>query len=410
MSKKNTYDSKWTANDIHRYLEGSMSAEEVGRFDTELANDPFLKDSVDGYAGHARLYVDHHLERLDQEFNKKTQVKRAPMWAIGAAASFLLLTAAWFMFGDQMFNGRSPIAGNSKEEQKTQRKLEASTQSENSSPNPDYEVSQAPGVTDEAEQNDMRTDEDYAREVTPPSNVLPKIKGATRRKRVKPLTGGIVSGVVTNEEGDPLIGANVYFPSNEAAITTDFNGNFAVELKAYDSVAIVNYDGFDPGIFSLKDEPKQLFALSFSDTDLSDAVVANEEVEDSDSEMDEVLLEEAVIVQEENQKSRAASSAGMDRLQMAIEATPNKGFKKYEKYIRRNLDYPSAARTAKISGEVIVQFKVLPNGELFDIRILQSLGYGCDEEAVRLVKEGPSWASEDQKEIRQAIYAIKFKL
>ncbi len=63
----------------------------------------------------------------------------------------------------------------------------------------------------------------------------------------------------------------------------------------------------------------------------------------------------------------------------------------YQKYINENLVYPSEAKDANIEGSVKLIFTVNVDSTVTDFIVLQGLGYGCDEEAIRLVKEGPKW-------------------
>lgn len=62
------------------------------------------------------------------------------------------------------------------------------------------------------------------------------------------------------------------------------------------------------------------------------------------------------------------------------------GPKELTKFIYANLCYPAAAIEAKIEGTVMVEYDIDYKGNVVDTRILQSLGYGCDEEAVRVVR------------------------
>ena len=57
-----------------------------------------------------------------------------------------------------------------------------------------------------------------------------------------------------------------------------------------------------------------------------------------------------------------------------------------KEFIKKNLTYPEEAMENRIEGDVIIKYKVSDNGEVFDIAIAKGLGYGCDEEAIRLVK------------------------
>jgi outer membrane biosynthesis protein TonB len=40
---------------------------------------------------------------------------------------------------------------------------------------------------------------------------------------------------------------------------------------------------------------------------------------------------------------------------------------------------------------VTVAFTIEPSGDLTDFRVIRGLGYGCDEEVIRLIREGPRW-------------------
>lgn len=57
----------------------------------------------------------------------------------------------------------------------------------------------------------------------------------------------------------------------------------------------------------------------------------------------------------------------------------------FQAYIRENLRYPKEALDHKIEGEVHVTYRVDGLGHVLDCLVTKSLGYGCDEEAVRLI-------------------------
>lgn len=60
-------------------------------------------------------------------------------------------------------------------------------------------------------------------------------------------------------------------------------------------------------------------------------------------------------------------------------------------YLSQNLKYPAAAQKAGITGKVFISFVVTTEGRIADVQILKGLGFGCDEEAVRVVKQMPNW-------------------
>ncbi|HEY0769113.1 MAG TPA: TonB family protein, partial [Sphingobacteriaceae bacterium] len=67
------------------------------------------------------------------------------------------------------------------------------------------------------------------------------------------------------------------------------------------------------------------------------------------------------------------------------------GEKAFSAYIADNIKYPELAKANKISGRVFVSFIVEKDGELTDIKVLRGLGYGTDEEAIRILKNSQRW-------------------
>jgi len=61
------------------------------------------------------------------------------------------------------------------------------------------------------------------------------------------------------------------------------------------------------------------------------------------------------------------------------------GSSEFKKFILENLKYPAEALEKKIEGDVIVQYDITGLGNVQNIKILNKLGYGCDEEAIRLI-------------------------
>ncbi len=61
------------------------------------------------------------------------------------------------------------------------------------------------------------------------------------------------------------------------------------------------------------------------------------------------------------------------------------------KYLSDSTKYPKTARDAKIEGKVFITFVVTELGYLEDVKVLKWLGYGLDEEALRLVHNMSRW-------------------
>lgn len=60
-------------------------------------------------------------------------------------------------------------------------------------------------------------------------------------------------------------------------------------------------------------------------------------------------------------------------------------------FLNKTLNYPSEAIKAKVQGRVITQFLIEKDGTIGDVKILKGIGYGCDEEAVRVIRLMPKW-------------------
>jgi len=57
-----------------------------------------------------------------------------------------------------------------------------------------------------------------------------------------------------------------------------------------------------------------------------------------------------------------------------------------KKFISENQKYPKAALDNHIEGTVVVKYTINHKGVVIDAKIISGIGYGCNEEAKRLVK------------------------
>ena len=90
------------------------------------------------------------------------------------------------------------------------------------------------------------------------------------------------------------------------------------------------------------------------------------------------------------------------------------GIPRFGDFLSRNLSYPSAAQKSNVEGQVYVQFVVCTDGTLCDYKVLMGVGFGCDEEAVRVIKlSSGKWKPGNQrgKPVRSRFtIPINFKL
>lgn len=70
---------------------------------------------------------------------------------------------------------------------------------------------------------------------------------------------------------------------------------------------------------------------------------------------------------------------------------PPGGMDAWVKYLTENLTYPASAKEKGIQGLVVLTFVVREEGKVDSVEVLRGIGGGCDEEAVRLVKNSGNW-------------------
>ncbi|MDP2413330.1 energy transducer TonB [Daejeonella sp.] len=110
-------------------------------------------------------------------------------------------------------------------------------------------------------------------------------------------------------------------------------------------------------------------------------------------------------VQEQGSASRSlASSEGINASEQAVQPVP--GWDIYRKYIEDNIRKP--LNDPKVSGSVLLSFELDEKGKPFNFHILKGLTEACDKEAIRLIKDGPSWKTRVGSKINTGRIEIRF--
>jgi TonB family protein len=96
--------------------------------------------------------------------------------------------------------------------------------------------------------------------------------------------------------------------------------------------------------------------------------------------------------------------AGIDgKIFTVVEEQPEYpgGMAKLGEYLSQNLKYPQAAMKANAEGTVFVNFILTKEGDITDVKILKGIGFGADEEAIRVMNQMPRWnpARQDGKAV-----------
>ena len=82
-------------------------------------------------------------------------------------------------------------------------------------------------------------------------------------------------------------------------------------------------------------------------------------------------------------------------------------------YISNEMEYPKQALRKRIEGIVYVNFLVDVSGKINHVRLLKGIGYGCDEEAMHIIKHMPDWipGMQNEKEVSVSLnLPIRFSI
>lgn len=184
--------------------------------------------------------------------------------------------------------------------------------------------------------------------------------------------------VTSSEDGLPLPGVNVTVKGTTIGAVTDMQGNYSIPVE----------------------NGTQQLVFSFIGLQTSEVSPANKSTLDMKLLEDVSQLSEVVVTGQGFKSGRDENETAVIKL-----AEPFGGRKAYDKYLENNLRYPQQALESKVKGKVTIDFTIGTDGILRDFNILKSLGYGCDDEVIRLVKEGPKWypSTEDNVAIESTV-------
>ncbi len=141
---------------------------------------------------------------------------------------------------------------------------------------------------------------------------------------------------------------------------------------------------------------------------VEDDVEIEDEIEIDVEADEETIVEEYIPIDDDDEEEET-------QIFTVVESMPGfpGGDAARMKYLGTNIKYPTLARESGIQGRVFVTFVVETDGRVTDVKILRGIGGGCDEEAVRVIKNMPKWNPGKQrgKSVRvQFNMPILFKL
>ena len=177
------------------------------------------------------------------------------------------------------------------------------------------------------------------------------------------ISPNVIRGQITSaEDGSSLPGVNVIIKGRVIGTVTDSHGNYQLNSPEQNPTLVYNFIGMQSQEVKVENKNEIDIQLHESDAELAEIVIT------------------ASRIPELSYNNSITSLA-----------YPETGSKNYKEYLKNNTRYPEQAKVNKIEGRVTVQFTIEANGTLTNFTILHSIGSGCDEELIRLIKEGTKW-------------------
>lgn len=431
-------------DDIAKYNNGEMSPEEMHVLEKKALNDPFLADALDGISSISSDEFKDDLRNLrgslHQKINEKEKHGFNWQWSIRIAAGIILLAVCGYVLNSLFTTDTvepKTLALNKQEEKLESHEPQQQSVSEEEIKSVETPAPKTPTAdqsffseSQEQKRNTVKSDvrqKDFddktiladestnrqTEKTTPPERsyvagaVQPqqqaetfKLEKAdqaeavasapientlakTRARKMAPAkeSQGFVNplaevlqdeviprktihGKVTDADDElPIPGVNVLVKGTTIGTVTDLNGNYELSIAANQTDLVFSYIGM---------ETKE---------------VSSEKTDDINVQLspDVSALSEVVVVGYGTEEETEFEGTRWEL------AEPNGGRKEYKKYLEQSLTYPKLAMANDVEGKVTIQFTIQPSGQLTDFRVVRGLGYGCDEEVIRLIKEGPQW-------------------
>jgi TonB family protein len=199
-----------------------------------------------------------------------------------------------------------------------------------------------------------------------------KEKNSASSEGISTIEGGRVSGKITDDQGIALPGADVIVNGMQRGTTTDSEGKFSLNVPANGEL-VVSFPEFKTQIIKIGDVSE---AISIQLNRGENSGTPNETTDDGtpvpNSQLSEINGKKVFMVVEKQPEFQG-------------------GQKKMYEFLANNIRYPEAASRANVSGRVFVSFVVTETGEIQNVQVLKGIGFGCDEEAVRVIKTFPKW-------------------
>lgn len=386
QSENKTY----SAADIERYHAGQMPAHEMHALEKAALDDPFLADAVEGYQFSATPAADLQSirERLfeKQDENKRRTVWMVPQWLKVAAILLVLAGGTWLaLSGLQQDNDSLAIQEKPEELTRFNETKPDSVASKTDPARPDNQVFSNTNQGNEPAE---------AAPAKPARNAVAARKTKKPEAR-QPAAIALTPTVDVTASTQPILN-NDSILLNRVAMNDRNNAERSnakvrgIENRNADmrnrsmpmpenNNQVRNQDGYYRN-------PPDTAAVIAMGTDRKSIADTSQQINIVMQPAKDEVAEVVVLG-----NSRKAKE-GMMRRVVVDSLEPAEGWASFDDYIASNIKEPEEIRYKKLpGGEVELSFDVNRKGEPVNIAVVKSLCTKCDEEAIRLLKEGPKW-------------------
>ena len=409
------------------YIRGLRKGKEAHRLERESMQDPFLADAMDGYS-QVEGNHEQRIEKLRMQVSAHSAKKkntRAITWSIAACLAIGFGISSYFLFlkksmTDEVFIAKESVSSKLAEPAIPPTPAIPATPTVPATPQKEIALATAKVKTDStpASEDSTPVSEITARQAdkkdmiakiqatsqpqqgTPPVATVPVMEEVSeetaalqevvatmdtfesesdkKMKLAKVATilpqKNMIKGRVTDEKGEPLIGASVTYKGTNIGTITNMNGEFSLVKKDDKKRLTAEYIGYNPVEIRIDTNRTMLIAMNENKQALNEVVVVG-------------------YGAKKNKKSTTLGSDAKVKEQAEKEITPQPviGKRSYQKYLKEHLVRPTDEKCAQVKGKVVLTFLVNKEGRPFYIKVKESLCESADKEAIRLIQEGPDW-------------------
>lgn len=361
------------------YIRGLRKGKEAHRLEKESMQDPFLADAMDGY-NQVEGNHEQRIEKLRMQVSAHSAKKKntyAITWSIAACLVIGFGISSYFLFlkksmTDEVFIAEESVPAKLPETTTPATPTNPATPAAPVTPRADKKEMSASAVIEpmmeEALEQTAELQEVAATMDTSESVSDKKMRMA---KVVTIPNSNIIQGKVTDEKGEPIIGASVAYKGTNIGTITNMNGEFSLVKKEGKKQLTAQFIGYDPVEIPVDTSQTMLVAMNENKQTLNEVVVVG-------------------YGTNKNKKSTTVVTA-KEQADKDITPQPVIGKRKYQKYLKENLVRPTDEKCAQVKGKVVLTFLVNKEGRPFYIKVKESLCESSDKEAIRLIQEGPDW-------------------